>query len=49
MPDIRDLPNELLLCIVSHLEGSALFALTNPCKNIYCRLQPSIWRYNIRF
>ncbi|KZN87646.1 putative ankyrin repeat protein [Penicillium chrysogenum] len=49
MPNIRNLPNELLLCIVSHLDGSALFALTTSCKNLYFRLQPSIWKYNIRF
>ncbi|KZN90087.1 Ankyrin repeat and protein kinase domain-containing protein [Penicillium chrysogenum] len=49
MPNIRDLPNELLLCIMSHLDGSALFALAKSCKDLDFRLQPSIWKYNIRF
>ncbi|KAJ5473975.1 hypothetical protein N7475_003541, partial [Penicillium sp. IBT 31633x] len=48
-PNIRDLPNELLLCIVSHLDGSALFALAKSCNDLDFRLQPSIWKYNIRF
>ncbi|KAI1829056.1 hypothetical protein DTO027I6_9996 [Penicillium roqueforti] len=49
MPNIRDLPNELLLWIVSHLDGNALFALTKSCKDLNFRLQPSIWKYNIEF
>ncbi|CAG8892884.1 unnamed protein product [Penicillium nalgiovense] len=49
MPNIRDLPNELLLWIVSHLDGSALFALAKSCKDLDFRLQPSTWKYNIRF
>ncbi|CAG8875840.1 unnamed protein product [Penicillium salamii] len=49
MPNIRDLPNELLLWIVSHLDGSAMFALAKSCKDLDFRLQPSIWRYNINF
>jgi hypothetical protein len=32
--NIRDLPNELLLWIVSHLDGSALFALAKSCKDL---------------
>ncbi|CAG7955253.1 unnamed protein product [Penicillium salamii] len=44
-----DLPNELLLWIVSHLDGSALLALAKSCKDVDFRLQPSIWRYNIKF
>ncbi|CAG7988634.1 unnamed protein product [Penicillium salamii] len=47
--NIKDLPNELLPWIVSHLEGSAIFALTKSCKDLDFRLQPSIWRYNIKF
>jgi ankyrin repeat protein len=34
---------------VSHLDGSALFALAGSCKVFDFRLQPSIWKYNIRF
>ncbi|CAG8172697.1 unnamed protein product, partial [Penicillium nalgiovense] len=49
MPNIRELPIELLLWIVSHLDGSALFALAGSCKDFDFRLQPSIWKYNIRF
>ncbi|CAG8274700.1 unnamed protein product [Penicillium olsonii] len=49
MLNIRDLPNELLVWIVSHLDGSALFALARSCKDLDFRLQPSIWRYNIKF
>ncbi|CAG7948441.1 unnamed protein product [Penicillium salamii] len=49
MPNIRDVPNELLLWIVSHLDGSALFALARSCKDFDFRLQPSIWKYNIKF
>ncbi|KAF2999595.1 hypothetical protein E8E15_000477 [Penicillium rubens] len=49
MPNIRDLPNELLLWIVSHLDGSALFALASSCKDLDFRLQPSIWKYNVTF
>ncbi|CAG7955566.1 unnamed protein product [Penicillium olsonii] len=49
MPNIRDLPNELLLWIVSHLDGSAMFALAKSCKDLDFRLQPSIWRYNVKF
>ncbi|KAJ5474098.1 hypothetical protein N7475_003664 [Penicillium sp. IBT 31633x] len=49
MPNIRELPNELLLWIVSHLDGSALFALAGSCKDLDFRLQPSIWKYNIKF
>ncbi|CAG7937133.1 unnamed protein product [Penicillium salamii] len=49
MPNIRELPNELLLWIVSHLDGSALFALAGSCKDFDFRLQPSIWKYNIKF
>ncbi|CAG7977422.1 unnamed protein product [Penicillium salamii] len=49
MPNIRDLPNELLLWIVSHLDGSAMSALAKSCKDLDFRLQPSIWRYNIKF
>ena len=48
-PNIIDLPNELLLWIVSHLDGSALFALAKSCKDLDFRLQPSIWKYNIKF
>ncbi|OGE47109.1 hypothetical protein PENARI_c063G04915, partial [Penicillium arizonense] len=44
-----DLPNELLLWIVSYLDGSALFALTKSCKDFDFKLQPSIWKYNIKF
>ncbi|CAG7960321.1 unnamed protein product [Penicillium salamii] len=49
MPNIRDLPNELLLWIVSHLDGSAIFSLAKSCKDLDFRLQPSIWKYNIKF
>ncbi|KAJ5264785.1 hypothetical protein N7505_007578 [Penicillium chrysogenum] len=49
MPNIRDLPNELLLWIVPHLDGDALFTLAESCKDLNFRLQPSIWKYNIRF
>ncbi|KAI3188526.1 hypothetical protein DTO003C3_10231 [Penicillium roqueforti] len=49
MPNLISLPNELLLWIVSHLDGSALFALAKSCKNLHFRLQPSIWKYNIKF
>ncbi|CAG8906285.1 unnamed protein product [Penicillium salamii] len=49
MPNIRDLPNELLLWIVSHLDGSAMFALAKSCKDLDFRIQRSIWRYNIKF
>ncbi|KAJ5481388.1 hypothetical protein N7475_000200 [Penicillium sp. IBT 31633x] len=49
MPNIRELPNELLLWIVSHLDGSALYALAGSCKDLDFRLQPSIWKYNIKF
>ncbi|CAG8022806.1 unnamed protein product [Penicillium salamii] len=48
MPNIRDLPNELLPWIVSHLDGSAIFALAKSCKDLDVRLQPSIWKYNIK-
>ncbi|CAG8091062.1 unnamed protein product, partial [Penicillium nalgiovense] len=48
-PGIRELPNELLLWIVSHLDGSALFALAGSCKDVDFRLQPRTWKYNIRF
>ena len=34
---------------MSHLDGSALFALAKSCKDLDFRLQPSIWKYNIRF
>ncbi|KAJ6137056.1 hypothetical protein N7497_012308 [Penicillium chrysogenum] len=44
-----DLPNELLLWIVSHLDGSASFALAKSCKDLDFILQPSTWKYNIRF
>ncbi|CAG8275614.1 unnamed protein product [Penicillium olsonii] len=49
MPNIRDLPNELLLWIVSHLDGSAMFALAKSCKDLDFRIQPSIWKYNVKF
>ncbi|CAG8020940.1 unnamed protein product [Penicillium nalgiovense] len=49
MPNIRDLPNELLLWIVSHLDGNVLFALAKSCKDLDFRLQPSTCKYNIRF
>ncbi|KAI3092206.1 hypothetical protein CBS147333_10239 [Penicillium roqueforti] len=49
MPNIRDLPNELLLWIVAHSDGSAIFALARSCTILYLRLQPSIWKYNIEF
>ena len=45
----RDLPNELLLWVVSHLDGNALFALAKSCKDLNFRLQPSIWKCNIEF
>jgi ankyrin repeat protein len=38
-----------LLWIVSHLDGSALFALAKSCNNLHFKLQPSIWKYNIKF
>jgi hypothetical protein len=34
---------------VSHLDGSALFALAGSCKDFDFRLQASIWKYNIKF
>lgn len=34
---------------MSHLDGSALFALAGSCKVVNLRLQPSIWKYNIKF
>ncbi|CDM32595.1 F-box domain, cyclin-like [Penicillium roqueforti FM164] len=46
---LTELPNELLLWIVSHLDGSALFTLEKSCKDFDFKLQPSIWRYNIKF
>ncbi|CAG8080624.1 unnamed protein product [Penicillium nalgiovense] len=49
MPNIRDLPNKLLLWIVSHLDGSAIFALAGSCTTLYLKLQPGIWKYNIEF
>ncbi|CAG7970392.1 unnamed protein product [Penicillium salamii] len=49
MPNIKDVPNELLLWIVSHLDSSALFALTRSYKDLDFRLQPNIWKYNIKF
>ncbi|KAJ5382323.1 hypothetical protein N7517_000234 [Penicillium concentricum] len=49
MPDLIYLPNELLLWIVSHLDGSALFALGKSCKNLHFRLQPNIWKYKTKF
>ncbi|CAG8093019.1 unnamed protein product [Penicillium nalgiovense] len=49
MPNIRDLPNKLLLWIGSHLDGNALFALAKSCKDLDFRLQPSIWKYDIEF
>ncbi|KAJ5471436.1 hypothetical protein N7530_008793 [Penicillium desertorum] len=49
MSNIRDLPNELLLWIMSHLDGSALFALAGSCNDFNFRLQPSIWKHNIKF
>jgi ankyrin repeat protein len=38
-----------LLWIVSHLDGSALFALAGSCNDFNFRLQPSIWKHNIKF
>ncbi|KAJ5202948.1 hypothetical protein N7449_005027 [Penicillium cf. viridicatum] len=49
MPNLIYLPNELLLWIVSHSDGSAIFALARSCTILYLRLQPSIWKYNIEF
>ncbi|CAG8904255.1 unnamed protein product [Penicillium nalgiovense] len=49
MQNLTELPNELLLWIVSHLDGSALFTLEKSCKDFDFKLQPSIWRYNIKF
>ena len=34
---------------MSHLDGSALFALAGSCRDFDFRLQPSIWKYNIGF
>ena len=34
---------------MSHLDGSALFALARACKTFYLKLQPSIWKYNVKF
>jgi ankyrin repeat protein len=31
------------------LDGSALFALAKSCKDFDFKLQPSIWKYNIKF
>ena len=31
------------------MDGSALFALAKSCKDLDFRLQPSIWKYNIKF
>ncbi|CRL31337.1 Cyclin-like F-box [Penicillium camemberti] len=49
MPNIRDLPTELLMWIVSYLNGSAIFSLARSCTILYSRLQPSIWKYNVKF
>ncbi|KZN87774.1 Ankyrin-1 [Penicillium chrysogenum] len=49
MLNIRDLPNELLLWIVSRLDGGAVFALARSCTTLYLKLQPSTWKYNIKF
>ncbi|KAJ5098402.1 hypothetical protein N7532_005403, partial [Penicillium argentinense] len=48
-PNIRDLPNELLLWILSHLDGSAISALAKSCKGLDLRLQSSIRKYNSKF
>jgi hypothetical protein len=37
-----------LLLIVAHAGGSALFALAKTCKDLVSRLQPSIWKYNVK-
>jgi ankyrin repeat protein len=37
-----------LLWIVSHLDGSALFALAKSCKDLDFRLQPSTWKYRFQ-
>ncbi|CAG8245805.1 unnamed protein product [Penicillium salamii] len=42
MSNIRDLSNELLLWIVSYLEGSVTFVLAKSCKELDFRLQPNI-------
>jgi ankyrin repeat protein len=34
---------------VAHADGSAIFALARSCTNLYLKLQPSIWKYNIKF
>ena len=34
---------------MSYLDGSALFALAKSCKDFDFKLQPSIWKYNIKF
>jgi ankyrin repeat protein len=34
---------------VSYLDGSALFALAKSCRDLNLRLQPSIWKYNIKY
>jgi ankyrin repeat protein len=39
----------VLLLIVAHADGSALFALAKTCKDLDSRLQPSIWKYNVKF
>lgn len=35
--------------IVSYLNGSAIFSLARSCTILYSRLQPSIWKYNVKF
>ncbi|CEJ62514.1 hypothetical protein PMG11_11011 [Penicillium brasilianum] len=49
MAILQSLPNQILMLVVTQLNVCDMVSLGKSCWNLYCRLQPSILKYNIQY